>query len=127
MSEPTFRLVRPDASQATPVQMDGVKDVRMEILVGRQHGAPNFAMRHFVVQPGGYTPHHQHDYEHEVVILEGEAQVQFGGTTHRARAGDVLFIPANNMHQFRNEGSGPMRFLCLVPTTFDCGKPTPGA
>jgi hypothetical protein len=31
------------------------------------------------------------------------------------------------MHQFRNAGTGALRFLCLVPTTFDCGKPTPGS
>ncbi len=122
-----LRVVRPDPAQATPVQMDGVKETRMEILVGRQHGAPNFSMRHFVVAPGGHTPHHKHDYEHEVVVLEGEADVQYGPQVQRVRAGDVLYIAPNQMHQFRNAGTGPMRFLCMVPTSFDCGKPTPGS
>jgi quercetin dioxygenase-like cupin family protein len=107
--------------------MDGVKDTRMEILVGRVHGAPNFSIRHIVVAPGGHTPHHQHDYEHEVVLLQGEADVTFGTQTHRVSQGDVLFIPANNMHQFRNAGSSELRFLCMVPASFDCGKPTPGS
>lgn len=84
----------------------------MEILVGRQHGAPNSSMRHFVVAPGGHTPHHKHDYEHEVVVLEGEADVQYGPQVQRVRAGDVLYIAPNQMHQFRNAGTGPMRFLC---------------
>jgi quercetin dioxygenase-like cupin family protein len=123
----SFRQVRPDPARAEPLSMDGVKGTRMEMLVGRAHGAPSFSMRHFVVEPGGHTPHHQHDYEHEVVILEGEADVLFDSATHRARAGDVLFIPANHMHQFRNAGQEAMRFLCMVPTTFDCGKPTPGS
>lgn len=99
----------------------------MEILVGREHGAPNFSMRHIVVAPGGHTPHHSHDYEHEVVVLEGEADVTLGDGVHRARAGDVLYIPANAMHQFRTAGEAAFRFLCMVPTTFDCGKPTPGS
>lgn len=121
------RIVTPDPSRTQPVDMPGVKDTRMEVLVGRAHGAPTFSMRHFVVSPGGHTPHHQHNYEHEVVILDGEADVSLGDTTARVRGGDVLYIPANEMHQFRNAGAGNLRFLCMVPTTFDCGKPTPGS
>ena len=123
----TLHLVRPNPANAVPVAMDGVKDTRMEILVGRQHGAPNFAMRHYVVAPGGHTPHHAHNYEHEVIIIDGEADVTYGTATHRIRSGDVLFIAPNQMHQFRNVGAVPLRFLCMVPTSFDCGKPTPGS
>jgi quercetin dioxygenase-like cupin family protein len=121
------RIVRPDPARAAPVRMDGVKDARMEILVGREHGAPNFSMRHFVVAPGGHTPLHSHNYEHEVVILEGEADVNYGTSVHRVRGGDVLYVAPNEMHQFRNAGTGDFRFLCFVPTSFDCGKPTPGS
>ncbi len=127
MTQPDLLIVRPDPARTAPVEIPGVKDTRMEVLVGRAHGAPNFSMRHFVVAPGGYTPHHSHDYEHEVVVLEGEADVTYGTATHRVRAGDVLYIAANQMHQFRNAGAAEMRFLCLVPTSFDCGKPTPGS
>jgi len=116
-----------DPATAKPVTMDGVKDVRMEILVGRGDGAPNFSMRHFVVDPGGHTPHHSHDYEHEVVILEGEAEVTYEDEKQRVGSGSALLIEANRMHQFRNTGSTPLRFICLVPSTFDCGKPTPGS
>jgi quercetin dioxygenase-like cupin family protein len=116
---PGMRLVRPDPARTTPVSMDGVRGARMEV--------PNFAMRHFVVEPGGHTPLHSHNYEHEAIILEGAADVECDGTTHRASAGDVLYMPANAMHQFRNPGTAALRFLCLVPTSFDCGKPTPGS
>jgi len=113
------------------MEMEGVKDVDMRLMVGREDGAPNFSMRHFTVQPGGYTPHHQHNYEHEVLILEGEGEAQDGDDVHSIRAGDVLFVQPNTVHQFRNTGATPMKFLCLVPTQFDCGtegkKPTPGS
>jgi len=122
-----LHVVRPNPANTVPVAMDGVKDTRMEILVGRQHGAPNFAMRHYVVAPGGHTPHHAHNYEHEVIIIDGDADVTYGAATHRVHAGDVLFIAPNQMHQFRNVGASPLRFLCMVPTSFDCGKPTPGS
>ena len=55
-----------------PVQMAGVNGAEMAIMVGREHGAPNFALRHFSVTPGGNTPRHSHDYEHEVFIVEGD-------------------------------------------------------
>lgn len=116
-----------DPARTKPVAMDGVKDVRMEILVGRGDGAPNFSMRHFVVEPGGHTPHHAHDYEHEVVILEGEAEVTHGDEKRKIGAGSALYIEANRMHQFRNVGAGALRFICMVPVSFDCGKPTPGS
>ena len=122
-----LRVVRPDPARTAPVSMPGVQGAQMEILVGREHGAPNFSIRHFVVAPGGFTPHHQHNYEHEVIILEGQAQVQYDDAVHPGQAGDVLFIEPNRMHQFRNTGGGPLRFLCMVPTSFDCGKPTPGS
>ena len=114
-----------------PVEMDGVDRVTMRLMVGREHGASNFSMRHFTVEPGGHTPRHAHNYEHEVFILEGEGQVEEDGTHHDVRAGDVLYVPPNTVHQFVNGSEQPLKFLCLVPTGYDCGggeqAPTPGS
>ena len=114
-----------------PMEMDGVKDVRMRLLVGREDGAPTFAMRHFTVEPGGHTPRHQHNYEHEVYVLEGTARVEEDGTHHEIKAGDAIYVKPNVMHQFVNTGETPFTFLCLVPVSFDCGggecAPTPGS
>lgn len=113
------------------MQMDGVEGVTMRLLIGRGDGAPNFAMRHFTVEPGGHTPHHSHNYEHEVVIVEGEGRVENNGEFHTIKAGDVLFVTPNVVHQFVNTGAQPLKFLCMVPVTFDCGEgncaPTPGS
>jgi quercetin dioxygenase-like cupin family protein len=118
---------RADQVPGTPMQMDGVKGVTMRMMVGRSDGAPNFALRHFTVEPGGHTPHHRHNYEHEVYIVEGAGQVEKDGAMHAIRAGDVLFMPPNAVHQFVNNADKPLTFLCMVPVTFDCGKPTPGS
>lgn len=99
----------------------------MQVLVGRDDGAPTFALRHFVVEPGGNTPRHAHNYEHQVVILEGSATVEHDGHRHDVQAGDALLIEANRVHQIVNNGDRLLRFLCLVPVTYDCGVPTPGA
>ena len=97
------------------VTMTGAQNVQMQLLCGPDDGCPNFAMRKFTVAPGGCTPKHQHDYEHEVLILSGEGTVFGNGTEHPIKTGDVLFVPANELHQFRNTTATPLQFICLVP------------
>ncbi|MGI9014139.1 MAG: cupin domain-containing protein [Phycisphaerales bacterium] len=117
-------------TDATPITMPGVKGVSMRIMVGRADGAPGFAMRHFTVEPGGWTPHHSHNYEHEIYVVSGKGKAENDGEFHDIQAGDVLLIEANTVHQFSNPGSEPFAFLCMVPIEFDCGSgmaPTPGS
>ncbi len=115
----------------TPVQMEGVKDISMRLMIGREDGAPNFALRHFTVSPGGHSPRHSHNYEHEVIITAGEGQVEHDGEKSPIRSGDILFVEPNKVHQFVNQGDSPLEFLCLVPVSFDCGtdgvQQTPGS
>ncbi len=124
-------LRRPSDIAPTTVTMPGAHLVTMRLMVGRSDGAPTFSMRLFEVAPGGHTPRHTHNYEHEVMILDGSAELYDNGETKHAAAGDVLFIPANAEHQFQNKGQTPLRFMCLVPVSFDCGngqcQPTPGS
>ncbi len=110
-----------------PLEMEGVKGVSMRIMVGRADGAPNFSLRHFQVAAGGHTPRHAHDYEHEVVVLGGSGTAEYDGKDYPIREGDVLLISPNATHQFRADRGSEMRFLCLVPVSFDCGKATPGS
>ena len=65
--------------QMNPVEMDGVQGASMAVMVGRDDGAPNFALRSFQVESGGHTPRHSHDYEHEIYIVSGS------GTLRRPR------------------------------------------
>jgi quercetin dioxygenase-like cupin family protein len=123
----------PDVPAQT-MDLPGARGVTMRLMVGRDDGAPTFAMRLFAVEPGGHTPQHSHNYEHEVMILAGRGQLVCGtgGNTIRPiEEGDAVFVPANAVHQFRNVGDQPLQFLCMVPTQFDCGQgacaPTPGS
>lgn len=116
-----------DKTTTRPVEMDGVRGASMAVMVGRADGAPNFAIRHFRVEPGGHTPRHSHDYEHEVFIVEGVGEVLLEGEYRPIRAGDVVYVPADEEHQFRVTGDTPLRFLCVVPVTRDCGEPVPGS
>lgn len=102
-----------------PVTMPGSSGCQVRWLLSRDDGAPNFAMRQFEVAPGGYTPRHHHPYEHEIYVVEGEGEVYEGDTPHRIRAGDVVLVKPDDVHQFKNVGSGPLKFLCLIPNSAD--------
>lgn len=100
---------------ATPVEQEGAAGCRIRCLIGEADGAPSFSMRQFEVAPGGHTPKHSHAHEHEVFVLEGTGVVLDGETERRIAPGTAVFVPPNRAHQFRNTGSTPMKFLCLIP------------
>ena len=100
-----------------PVTMEGSHGCQVRWLVDETTGAPNFAMRQFEVAPGGYTPRHCHPYEHEVFVLEGQGVVFEGDKEHRLAAGDFVLVTPDEVHQFRNTGDVPLKFLCLVPNS----------
>ncbi len=103
--------------QQSPVNMEGASGCQVRWLLGEKDGAPSFAMRQFEVGPGGFTPKHFHDYEHEVYVIEGQGEVLEGEQPHAFTAGDVILVKPNEVHQFRNTGSAPLKFLCLIPNS----------
>jgi quercetin dioxygenase-like cupin family protein len=111
-----------EAHEQKPVTMEGAKGTKMRMLVGAEDGAKNFHMRHFEVAPGCHTPHHSHDYEHEILILRGEGTAKSEEGDRPFRPGDVIFVPPNEKHQFVNTGTEPLAFICLIPAPMDCAR-----
>jgi quercetin dioxygenase-like cupin family protein len=103
--------------ESKPVEMEGARGCSVRWMLGRQDGAPNFTLRHFEVEPGGYTPRHFHPYEHEVYVLEGNGVVYENDHSHPLRAGDVVLVKPDEIHQFRNTGDTTMKFICLIPNS----------
>jgi len=93
----------------------GCKGVTIRWLVTKEMGAPHFAMRMFEVAPDGHTPLHTHEWEHEVFIVEGGGIVVSESGEQEINTGDVIFMPGNEEHQFRNTKDKTMKFLCLIP------------
>ncbi len=91
------------------------KDVKIRVLIGPDDGADNFHMRRFRVAPGGYTPHHDHDWEHEVYVLAGEGELMTPDGPRPFTAGDAIFVDAGIKHQFVNTARSDLEFLCLIP------------
>ncbi len=89
-----------------------------QVLIGPDVG-PNFALRRFIMQPGGGMPRHTNTVEHEQYVLRGRASITLGDERHQVSAGDVVFIPAGVPHSYRAEGDEPFEFLCVVPNQPD--------
>jgi quercetin dioxygenase-like cupin family protein len=94
---------------------NGIKDVKLRWLISKKDGAENFAMRLFEIKPGGYTPLHQHDWEHEVFVLEGKGVTKNKETETQFNQGDVFFVSPMEWHQFVNTSGETLKFLCLIP------------
>jgi len=109
------KVFRYDSIQAEPVEMEGASKVKIRWLITKDMGAKNFAMRIFEVESDGCSPLHKHPWEHEVFILDGSGQLFDGETATPFNAGDVVFVPPDEMHQFKNDGKAVLRFICLIP------------
>jgi len=99
-------------------QVAAGRDTEVQVLIGPEEG-PNFALRRFIIQPGGGMPLHTNLVEHEQYVLRGCASVVIGEETHEVTARDVVYIPAGVPHSYDAEGDEPFEFLCVVPNAED--------
>ena len=118
MAQQSSPLIRRE-SDAEYETVDAAEGLRKGVLVGEEHGAPNLAIRRFVLEAGGEVPKHTNDVEHEQYVLEGEYVVGIGDEEHTVGAGDSLHIPAGTVHWYRNDGDEPGAFICAVPAGDD--------
>jgi quercetin dioxygenase-like cupin family protein len=98
----------------TPTE-EGIKDVKVRWVISEKDDAKNFAMRVFEIQPDGYTPLHQHDWEHEVFVLEGSGVTKDKNNEKPFKQGDVFFIKPMEWHQFLNTSDSILKIICLIP------------
>jgi quercetin dioxygenase-like cupin family protein len=92
------------------------KKTTMRWLVDKSNGAKTYAMRHFVIAPGGIIPLHSHPEEHEIFILSGSAKVLGADEGVFAKKDDVVYVPSNEEHGYDNtKGDEPFSFICVIP------------
>jgi quercetin dioxygenase-like cupin family protein len=90
----------------------------MQVLISAQEG-PHFAMRRFVLEPGGGMPRHTNTVEHEQYVLGGHAMIGIGEEEFEVKAGNVVFIPEGMPHWYQNTGEEDFEFLCIIPNKED--------
>jgi quercetin dioxygenase-like cupin family protein len=100
------------AVPATPVKAGTAAE--MQVLVGPDRGAPHFALRRFIMGPGGGMPLHTNEVEHEQYVLRGRARIRVGDAVHEVAPDYTLYIPAGVPHSYEVL-EAPFEFLCVVP------------
>jgi quercetin dioxygenase-like cupin family protein len=85
-----------------------------QVLIGPADGAPNFALRRFIMGESGGMPRHTNSVEHGQYVLRGRARVSIGDAVHEVGPGNALFIPAGVAHDYQVI-EAPFEFLCVVP------------
>ena len=105
-----YKQIPPDAAGE-----EDALGVAIRWVITEKDGAPTFSMRVIEVEPGGYSPLHDHPWEHEVFILHGEGTLLQDGKATPVSPGDVIFIASGEQHQFKNTSNGALEFICLIP------------
>ncbi len=102
------------------VEMEGVLGASRQLVLGSPDGVPNFSLRVFTLEVGGHTPQHHHTSEHLNYVISGQGVlVDPEGVERSLAAGDFAFVAPNELHQFRNAGDEPFRFICAVPKQYE--------
>jgi quercetin dioxygenase-like cupin family protein len=112
----TAAIKRADEVERTTVAAG--KATEVQVLVGPRDGAPNFALRRFIMGEGGGMPLHTNLVEHEQYVLAGRARMTVGDEVHEVAAGNTLYIPAGMAHSY-TVLEAPFEFLCVVPNSPD--------
>ncbi|NIT12930.1 MAG: cupin domain-containing protein [Candidatus Dadabacteria bacterium] len=94
------------------------KHTTRQVLIGPKD-APNFAMRRFVIKPGGSMPRHKNSVEHEQYVLSGRARIGIGEKVYEVKKDDTVYIPAGTPHWYECIGDEPFEFICVVPNDED--------
>ena len=89
-----------------------------QVMIGVQE-APNFAMRRFILEPGGYISSHTNTVEHEQFVLNGRARIGIGKKVYDVSKNDTVYIPAGTAHWYQVVGEEPFEFICVVPNKED--------
>lgn len=110
-----MKLVSFDKVKLEDVNVEGAVGTKMRWLISAKDNAPNFALRMFEIEPGGNTPFHQHPWEHEAFVLEGEGALVLAGEQKPFKKYDSMLVDPNIHHQFKNTGDTVLKFLCIVP------------
>ena len=97
------------------VTSDLAKGASMQVLVSPEQGWDDYVMRMVYVEKEGFTPEHMHPWPHINYVVSGEGELVIDGKANKVKSGSYAFVPENRIHQFRNVGTTPFQFICIVP------------
>ena len=104
-----------DGARTRMYQNDETNQVSETWMIGKAEGAHNFAFRYYQLSPGSHSRLEQHPYDHGMIVLQGEGEVQLGSNNLAVSVGDVIYIAPDLLHQVKNTSQDPLGFLCVIP------------
>ena len=111
-------VTRADQVPAEKLELGGAAGSSIKWLIGPEQGANNFSMRLVIVAPGGKTPDHAHDWEHQWYVLSGSGEaVDADGGRQAVGPGSVVYVPEDEKHNLQNTGSEPLELICMIKCT----------
>ena len=116
-----MKIIPLEQVERKKVEMEGAHKAFKQVPLSKEDGAPVYSYRVFTVEQGGYTPYHQHPYEHMNYIIEGEGVLlNEAGEEQPLKAGDFALVLPNEKHQYRNKSDDkPLVIICGVPKEFE--------
>ncbi len=106
---------------SSAVKMEGVKNAFKQVPISEKDGSPTFALRVFTIKPGGFTPYHQHPYEHLNYVIKGRGFiVNEKEELQNIKEGDFILVMPDEKHQYRNASDNEdFMMICGVPKEFE--------
>ena len=102
-----------------PIRADEIErattGVTIRRLISEVDGAGSYTLDIFEVEPNGHSTFHAHAWEHHGYVIRGQGVLVGPAGETPIREGDVLYIPPEEPHQFRNTGDSPLEMICLLP------------
>lgn len=116
-----MKIISLDKVEKTKVNMEGASGAWKQMPLCNEDGVPVYTYRVFTVEPDGFTPYHQHPYEHMNYCIEGEgALVNEAGEEQPIIQGDFALVLPNEKHQYRNKSAKKdFVMICGVPKEFE--------
>lgn len=87
--------------------------IETTLLVGRERCDAKVTSGITSFPPGADVPVHAHNCDEQVVILDGEAEVEIEGARTRLKQNDTVYVKAGRWHRFVNAGTDKLRILWI--------------
>jgi quercetin dioxygenase-like cupin family protein len=85
--------------------------ITVKMMIDSDLGADLSTMFMVQYEVGGFAGAHDHPLEEAYLILDGEVEATFDGSSYHLRPGDVAWAGVGCVHGFRNVGAGRVRWL----------------
>ena len=97
-----------------PVRVNGENKSRA-VMKGETHSGFQIELHMTELGPG-QAPHPPHKHVHEELLMlkDGSLDVTISGQTTHVTAGSIVYVASNEMHGWRNPGTGPAQYFVIA-------------